>query len=105
MKVQGKTEDYICADGKFFTGISCDEEGVVTYRQIELYLPSATGTYGEEIEVTMNKWLQDLQKEVRQWRWAIGSTGGQLTARYRIRESDGELLSVLALSGGMQKSS
>lgn len=103
MKIESQRTDYLCADGKFFTGIACSEEGVITYRQIELYLPSATGVYGEEIEVTREKWLDQLQAETRKWRWAIGSTGNQLTARYQIRESDGELVSLLSLNGGMQE--
>lgn len=103
MKVMGQKNDYICADGKFFVGIDCDEEGNVTYRQIELYLPAGEGVYGEPTVVTMQKWLDQLDAEIKKYRWAIGGTGGQLTARYQIRESDGELVSLLALAGGMTK--
>ena len=102
MVIQGKTENYICADGKFFVIFDYNDQGQPRYRQIESYLPAAPGTYGEPIEETMRKRL-DAFEAGKDWRWAIGSTGGQLTARYQIRESDGELVSELSLSGGMKK--
>lgn len=102
MKKMGELGNFICADGKFFVTCGVDVSGAFIYRQIELYLPAAEGTFGEPIVDTMNKYLEQLNSEERKYRWAIGSTGGLLTARYQIRESDGELLSVLALSGGMK---
>lgn len=101
MKIEGMSEQYLSAGGKFFVQYDFDEKCKPLYRQIELYLPSAEGTYGEPIEVTMKKWLDQLEDGSRDWKWAIGSTGGQLTARYQVRESDGELVSLLALKGGM----
>lgn len=105
MKIQGQKGPAICADGKFFVSISAPSETDVIYRQIELYMPGTNGTFGEEIVVTMEKWLERLAADELNYRWAIGSTGGQLTARYKIRESDGELVSLLALEGGMKVSS
>ena len=102
MKIQGQSESYICADGKFFVVFDYNEAGQARYRQIESYLPADTGCYGEPLEVTMQKRL-DAFEQGKDWRWAIGATGGQLTARYQIRESDGELVSELSLSGGMKK--
>lgn len=103
MKVQATVGEWLCADGKFFREFNIDPvDHKPIYRQVELYLPCAPGTYGEPIETTMNRWMEDLQSGKRETRWAIGSTGGQLTARYKLRESDGELVSLLALSGGMQ---
>lgn len=102
MKVQATKGDYICADGKFFKAIGADSQGKELYRQIELYLPAAPGTYGVPIVDTMNTWMEELASGERQFKWAIGSTGGSLTARYQIRSEDGELMSVLALTGGMK---
>ena len=102
MVIQGKTENNICADGKFIVIFVNNDQGQPRYRQIESYLPAAEGAYGEPIEETMRKRL-DAFEAGKDWRWAIGSTGGQLTARYQIRESDGELVSELSLSGGMKK--
>lgn len=102
MVIQGRTESYLCADGKFFVIFDYNDQGQPRYRQIESYLPAAPGTYREPIEETMRKRL-DAFEQGKDWRWAIGSTGGQLTARYQIRESDGELVSELSLSGGMKK--
>lgn len=102
MKKMGELGSFICADGKFFVACGSDVSSKLIYRQIELYLPADTGTLGEPIVDTMNRYLLELRNEDRSYRWAIGSTGGLLTARYQIRESDGELLSVLALSGGMK---
>lgn len=102
MVIMGRTESYICADGKFFVVFDYNDQGQARYRQIESYLPASTGCYGEPIEETMRKRL-DAFEQGKDWRWAIGSTGGQLTARYQIRESDGELVSELSLSGGMKK--
>jgi hypothetical protein len=102
MKIEGQTENYICADGKFFTLYDYDEKGAALYRQIECYLPAAEGTYGEPLAVTMQRKL-DAFEQGKDWRWAIGSTGSLLTARYQVRESDGELVSLLTLSGGMKK--
>lgn len=101
MKIQGCTEDFICADGKFFVVAGLVDGGVRRFRQIELFLPAAPGTLGVPLDVTMALWLSLLQEGVKKYRWAIGSTGGQLTARYQIR-SDGELVSELALNGGMK---
>ena len=102
MVIQGKSESYLCADGKFFVVFDYNEDGQARYRQIERYLPAATGCYGEPVETTMQRWLEQLEQGL-EWRWAIGSTGGQLTARYQVSESDGELVSELSLSGGMKK--
>ena len=102
MVIMGRSENYLCADGKFFVMFDFNESGQARYRQIESYLPASTGCYGEPLEETMRKRL-DAFEQGKDWRWAIGSTGGQLTARYQIRESDGELVSELALSGGMKK--
>lgn len=102
MKIMGQNESYICADGKFFVIFDYNEKGQARYRQIEHYLPAGTSCYGEPLEVTMERRLKEFE-EGKEWRWAIGSTGGQLTARYQIRESDGELVSELSLAGGMKK--
>lgn len=102
MVIMGKTENYLCADGKFFVIFDYNEKGEPRYRQIESYLPGDVSTYKEPLEVTMEKRLKAFE-EGKDWRWAIGSTGSQLTARYQVRESDGELVSELSLSGGMKK--
>lgn len=102
MKIQGRTDDFICADGKFFAKCGSTGDEVARFRQIELFLPAAPGTLGVPIDVTMALWLSLLQEGVKKCRWAIGSTGGQLTARYQIR-ADGELVSELALNGGMKQ--
>lgn len=102
MKVQGQNEVAMCADGKFFVKNGVNEKGDDVWRQIELYLPCAEGTFGESIVATMERWLKELEECERDFKWAVGSTGGQLTARYEIRASDGELVSQLALNGGMK---
>lgn len=102
MKIQGRTDSVICADGKFFTRLVSIPGESEVYRQIELYLPSAEGTYGELTVATMERWLKKLENGDMTCKWAVGSTGGQLTARYQIRPSDGELISQLSLSGGMK---
>lgn len=102
MKIQARTNDFLVADGKFFTGIDCSEEGVVTYRQIECYMFKEDCEDGAAKQPLMMKRLQDFENG-KEFRWAIGSTGNQLTARYQIRESDGELMSMLALNGGIAK--
>lgn len=102
MVIMGRSESYLCADGKFFVMFDHDENGQARYRQIELYLPASTGCYKEPLETTMERRLNELEAG-KDWRWAIGATGGLLTARYRIRESDGELMSELSLNGGMKK--
>lgn len=33
-----------------------------TYRLLELYLPSATGTYGEPIKTTKDRWIRELNE-------------------------------------------
>lgn len=43
--------------GKFFYGLT--DKG---YRKLELYLPAASGTYGEDIETTKQRWLKDLNE-------------------------------------------
>lgn len=101
MKIEGQSEQFICADGKFFALYDYDQEGKPLYRQIELYMPAAEGVYNEPLDATRARFLEALETG-KDWRWAIGSTGGQLTARYQVRESDGELVSLLALKGGMK---
>ena len=32
------------------------------YRKLELYLPAASGTYGEDTEITKQRWLNDLNE-------------------------------------------
>lgn len=102
MVIQGQTENFMCADGKFFVMYDYDEKGNAMYRQIERYLPGAPGTLGEPIEKTMARYLEELEGG-RDYRWAVGSTGSLLTARYQVRSEDGELVSMLSLSGGMRK--
>lgn len=95
--------NFAVSGGKFFKVISRDENGVETYRQLECYLPGAVGTLGDPIEKTQDRYLAEFEAGTREAKWALGTTGKPLTARYRIRESDGELVSVLALEGGMKK--
>lgn len=103
MKKQGALGHFICADGKFFKFVNVDQEDSQNvYRQIELYMPATEGCYREPLGLTRDRFLLDLHTGVRPVKWAVGSTGGQLTARYKIRESDGELVSILALSGGIK---
>lgn len=101
MKIEGQSEQFICADGKFFAMYDYDQQGKALYRQIELYMPGDTGTYNEPLDVTRARKLAALETG-KDFRWAIGSKGGQLTARYQVRESDGELVSLLSLNGGMK---
>lgn len=101
MVIQGKTEQFICADGKFFVMYDFDEEGRALYRQIESYMHKEDcgpeGSKEKEMMARMEAW-----EAGKDFRWALGSTGSLLTARYRIREEDGQLVSLLSLSGGMR---
>lgn len=102
MKIQYQTAQFICADGKFFVQYDFDKQGKALYRQIEYYM------FKEDCEPKGSKreWMEKAMREFedgKDFRWAIGSTGGLLTARYQVRESDGELVSLLALNGGMAK--
>ena len=47
--------------------------------------------------------MEELERGERVPRCGTGTTGKPLTARYRIRAMDGQLVSVLALSGGLKK--
>lgn len=100
MKIMQRVGRFLCADGKFFVVVATEGNEEV-YRQIELYLPGSTGCYGEPLEVTATRYLQLLDSQQRPYKWAIGSTGGQMTARWRVR-ADGELVSELSLKGGMK---
>lgn len=102
MVIQGRSETYLCADGKFFVMYDYDQDGKPMYRQIECYMFKEDCGVGGAKEELMNKRLQEFE-DGKDFRWAIGSTGGQLTARYKVRESDGQLVSMLALAGGMKK--
>ncbi|HCM7357810.1 TPA: hypothetical protein N3288_000216 [Klebsiella aerogenes] len=42
----------------------------------ELYLPCATGTYGEPLEVTAERWLDEIEQGERALRHAISDSGG-----------------------------
>lgn len=102
MKIQHQTAQFICADGKFFVEYeydNADEKPI--YRQIEYYMFKEDCEVGGRKREQMEKALREFE-DGKDFRWAIGSTGGQLTARYKIRESDGELMSTLALKGGMR---
>jgi len=102
MKKLGALGAFVCADGKFFVKNGVNAVlNVTSYRQIELYLPGSEGCMGEPLQTTMDKWLLELHTGERAYKWAVGSTGGQLTARYVFRE-DGELISVLAMTGGIK---
>lgn len=103
MIIEAFTENFATSGGKFFKVVERDEQGVETFRQLECYSPSAVGTLGEPLETTQARYLTEFEAGTRDAKWALGTTGKPLTARYRIRESDGELVSVLALNGGMKK--
>ena len=103
MQIEQKSENFISSEGKFFKAVEEDSNGVKTYRQLELYLPGDVGTYREPLEVTRTRWLEELERGERVPRFGTGTTGKPLTARYRIRAMDGQLVSVLALSGGLKK--
>lgn len=105
MIIEERGVNFAVSDGKFFKVVDRDEAGVETFRQLECYLPSAVGTLGEPLNTTRTRYLTQFEKGEREAKWALGTTGKPLTARYRIRESDGQLVSVLALEGGMKKAS
>lgn len=100
MKVMTQSVNFVVCDGKFFKKVGEDEKLGTMYRQVELYLPASTGCFKEELIVTAERWLDELEKGRRTPRWAIGSTGSLMTARYAFRQ-DGELVSKLSLEGGM----
>jgi hypothetical protein len=100
MIIQGKSEQFICADGKFFALYDFDDQGRGLYRQIESYMHKEDCGPGGLKEAEMNKRMAEWEAG-KDFRWGIGSTGTLLTARYRIREEDGELVSLLSLNGGM----
>lgn len=102
MVIDGRSEQFLCAGGKFFVMYDYDTDSKPMYRQIECYLPASTGCHNEPIEATMARRLAEFEAG-KDFRWAIGSTGSLLTARYKVRESDGELVSLLALNGGIAK--
>ena len=101
MIIQGKTEQFLCADGKFFAMYDFDTDGQPMYRQIESYMykedcgPGASKE--KEMMARMEAW-----EAGKDFRWALGSTGILLTARYKIREEDGQLVSLISLNGGMR---
>ena len=103
MQIEQISENHISSEGKFFKVVDVDDQGVKTYRQLELYLPGDVGTYKEPLEATRSRWMQELESGERVCKFGTGTTGKPLTARYRIRAMDGELVSVLALSGGIKK--
>lgn len=57
------------------------------YRQLECYLPSSVGTYGEPLRTTALRILSDFEDGVRQTRWAIGGSGRLKTTLYSIVDS------------------
>lgn len=50
------SENYLGYNGSIYR-----REGVSLYRRLELYLPSATGTYNEPIETTFHKLVARLE--------------------------------------------
>lgn len=99
MVIQGRSEQFLCADGKFFVMYDYNEAGKPLYRQIENYMYKEDCGPGGIKEAEMNKRMKEWE-EGKDFRWAIGSTGTQLTARYVIREEDGQLVSLLSLKTG-----
>lgn len=103
MIIEERTANFAASEGKFFQVVERTEEGVETFRQLECYMPAAVSTYKEPLEATRSRFLAELESGARVKKWGMGATGKPLTARYRIRESDGELMSVLALEGGLKR--
>ena len=103
MIIEERTANFAACEGKFFQVVERSEEGVETFRQLECYMPASVSTYHEPLAVTRGRWLDELERGERVPRFGTGTTGKPLTARYRIRAMDGQLVSVLALSGGLKK--
>jgi hypothetical protein len=103
MIIEERTANFAACEGKFFQVVERSEEGVETFRQLECYMPAAVSTYKEPLEATRSRFLAELERGARAKKWGLGATGKPLTARYRIRESDGQLMSVLALEGGLKR--
>lgn len=58
-----KSGKFFAKDG-FFYGQSKTEKGE-GWRKLECYLPSATGTYGEPLETTAARWLDEFDAGTR----------------------------------------
>ncbi|HGJ5854309.1 MAG TPA: hypothetical protein ACHBZ9_02400 [Arsenophonus nasoniae] len=75
--------NYATQNGKFFA-----RRGDI-WIQIERYLPCATGTLNEPLEVTAHRWLNEFEQGNIKVKRAIRSTGGIKNSSYKL--SKGEL--------------